>query len=156
VSDRCLDQLDEAWEDAVEHERPWKRRAELIRAIIIYCRQRYGAVAKFENMLEPKIRLLEESIIHVEPEDLCAVAKAIAYGRKQIASSGEQFGSGFQRDPTAKELNDIQRDGASSAERISRLKQTAPLDTGGLDDIRTGDLDDDSARLSEDWNGSGG
>src|ERR1700676_2467782 len=104
MNERCLNKLDEAWDEADS----WTRRAKLVRSIIIYCRQRYGAVAKFKDLLEPKIGLLEDSISEIPGEELCAVTSAIAYGRKQISDSGEQFATGFGRQPSAHELGLIE------------------------------------------------
>jgi len=138
MNDRCLNKLDEAWNEAKD----WTRRAKLVRSIIIYCRQRYGAVAKFKDLLEPKIALLEESISIIPPKELCAVTSAIAYGRKQIADSGEQFATGFGREPSSAELDAIQESIRGGTLRLEALKHTDFAGPGSDNDFRNRGLDD--------------
>lgn len=151
MNDRCLNKLDEAWEKTWEkewflmEEKPWTFRAKIIRSIIIYCRQRYGAVAKFKARLEPKIVLLEESIFEIPSDELCAVTSAIAYGRKQISDSGEQFATGFGRQPSGAELDAIQESIRGGTLRLEALNITDFAGPGRDDDFRSRGVDDDPA-----------
>lgn len=142
MNDRCLNQLHLAWDDAVSDD-DWAKCAELIRSIIIYCRQRYGAVAKFQDLLEPKIAYLEDKIIEIGQDDLCAVAKAIAYGRKQICESGEQFGTGFTRAVSETERADIRHHLRDREVRLASLNGANGLGPENRSNPGTDDLDDD-------------
>lgn len=144
MNDGCLKQLHLAWEEAsAEHK--WQRCAKVIRSIIIYCRQRYGAVAKFKDLLEPKISYLEAKILEIPQRDLLSVTSAIAYGRKQIAESGEQFGTGFLRAPTDSERDAIQGTLAHSDARLKDLVLPGPSDGTSLNGIRADDMGDDES-----------
>jgi hypothetical protein len=142
VNDGCLKQLHLAWEEA-SREQKWRWCAKIIRSIIIYCRQRYGAVAKFKDLLEPKISYLEAHILEIKERDLLAVTSAIAYGRKQISESGEQFGTGFLRPPTESERSDIQGTIAHSVDRLKNLVIPSTVDSPSLNDFRANGMGDD-------------
>lgn len=139
LQDRCLNKLDEAWDEADG----WTRRAKLVRSIIIYCRQRYGAVAKFKDLLEPKIALLEDNISEIPADELCAVTSAVAYGRKQISESGEQFGGGFNRQPSDAELADIHQSIRGGTLRLEALKHADFAGPGSDDGFLARSVDDD-------------
>ena len=141
MQDRCLNKLDEAWDEAED----WTRRAKLVRSIIIYCRQRYGAVAKFKDLLEPKISYLEDSILTIPPDELCAVTSAIAYGRKQISDSGEQFATGFNRQPSESELGTIEENIRGGTLRLEALNGKNFAGPSSDDDFRASRVDDDPA-----------
>ena len=128
MTDEIIEQFGEKWDAANE----WSLKAKILRALVLYIKQRYRVLEGYIDLIEPKLAELEAVVTELyDPREFLAVSSAIGYIRGRVKERSVNYASGIK----------------SAAKRSNQSKERLSVDLGQGNESPFAPLDNGRAHI---------